>query len=114
MAIIPITSRIACKRPCCRSSGKTWLPSRDHRERLERIPQPQRDPPVPAVRVPLQPEASIIDPRLRDSKIARVERVVELRAHLQPLPLRHANILVDSEVDVVDPVCAQNIASRVA
>src|SRR5262245_29582886 len=81
---------------------------------LEAVAKPHYDSPVAAILIPLQTESRIRHDRIRDSKVAGVERIVELRSDLQTLSLSQTQILVDPEVHTGDSVRAQDVATSVS
>src|SRR5918994_1151441 len=81
---------------------------------LEHVPQPDDDATVAAVRAPLVEEVRVRDGRGRDAEVARVGEVKEVGPELEAVALADPRVLQDAEVDVVDAVRAQDVATGIA
>ena len=81
---------------------------------LEHVPDADDDTTVTTVSIPLAQEARGRHDRIRCSEVACIGRVEEVSADLKPLTLTNVRVLHDAEIDVVETVGAQDVASRIA
>src|SRR5207245_5731759 len=96
------------------ASGSWSISLRPIRFSLKKVPQRQHDAAAAAVGTPLVQEIRRADGRVRNAEVARVGRVVKLRAELQRVAFGDAGILEEAQVEVPDAVGAQDVAAKVA
>ena len=80
---------------------------------LENVPETEHDAAVTTVCAPLVKEVGVVHSPVGYSEVARVCRVVKLRAKLNPLILCDPCVLEDAEVQIVDAIGTQDVTARV-